>query len=133
MAAAQPYEGITVLIVEDHDDTREVLRRLLEDEGVRVLEARDGREALRILTTVTPHVVLCDLQMPGMDGFTFIDRLQKDAKLCRLRVVALTGQTSHADLLRCWEAGFAGHLAKPVDYGAIRTELDRVLWTRPGG
>jgi CheY-like chemotaxis protein len=69
--------------------------------------------------------------MPGMDGFQFIAQVHKDHKLTGLRVVALTGRTSHADLVKCWEAGFAGHLAKPIDYEALQTELDRVLWAQP--
>jgi CheY-like chemotaxis protein len=125
------YRGITVLIVEDHHDSREALRLTLEAAGVKVLEARDGADALQVLGTQRPHLILCDLQMPGMDGFVFIARLHRDPKLAGLRVVALTGRTGHADLLKCWEAGFAGHLAKPLHPEAILAELDRLLWAHP--
>jgi CheY-like chemotaxis protein len=76
--------------------------------------------------------VLCDLRMPGLDGFTFIARVRSDPKLQRTRVVALTGLTGRQELARIMEAGFDAYLPKPIDYDAVVTLLERFFSAEPG-
>jgi CheY-like chemotaxis protein len=99
-------EGRTVLIVEDHDDSRDALRVLIESYGATVHDAKDGPQALAILAKVTPDLILCDLLMPGLDGFTLLKRLQSDERLCRTRAVAISGLARDQDFKRTWAAGF---------------------------
>jgi len=115
-----------VLVVEDDDDTRELLRLWLEDAGTTVFQARDGREALRKITHVLPSVILCDLRMPGLDGCSFVKQMHSDLKL-RVPVVALTAEADEGSVVRTLEAGFSGHMVKPVTRGAVLAQIARVL------
>lgn len=117
---------VSVLLVEDDDDTRELLRIWLEDAGTTVFQARDGGEALRKIAHVLPSVILCDLRMPVLDGCSFVRRMHDDLKL-RIPVVALTGEADEGSVVRTMEAGFSGHLVKPVARKAILEQIVRVL------
>ena len=128
----QFWKGVTVLVVEDHPDSRDVLGKLLRSVGARPLLARDGRDALVQLEKETPDLVLCDLLMPRMDGFAFLELLRRDPIHGKLPVVAVTALGADADLHRTWAAGFDGHLTKPIDYDSILALLNRVLSARLG-
>ena len=117
---------VSVLVVEDHDDTRELLRVWLEDAGATVFLAREGHEALRKMTHVLPSVILCDLRMPGLDGYMFVRRMHADASL-RIPVLALTAEADEGAVMRTLEAGFSGHMVKPVTRGAVFAQIARVL------
>jgi CheY-like chemotaxis protein len=112
--APAPLRGRKILVVEDDDDTREVVRRLLELLGARVVVAADGMEGLAHLRTLTPDVVLCDLTMPIMGGIEFAVRMRQDPRNRRVLLVAMTGRQGRADILHTWEIGFDAHLVKPV-------------------
>ena len=66
--------------------------------------------------------------MPLLDGFGFIDRLRRDPALSRTPVIAVTALGTETDVMRTWQAGFNGHLVKPIDYGTIAAQLARVFW-----
>lgn len=106
-------EGLVILVVDDHADTREVLRLALERAGATVREADSVAEAIRITGEGRPDMVVTDLAMPGEDGFALLRELQ-----ARLRsmppVVAVSAHASASDRARALEAGFAEHVAKPV-------------------
>jgi CheY-like chemotaxis protein len=129
MAATRlDLRGVSVLIVEDDPDSRDMMQQVVESFGASVAVAADGRAALRIAAWMRPDLILCDLRMPVIDGFGFIDRLRHDANLSRTAVLAVTALGSEADIRRTWEAGFDGHLVKPVDYGTIAAQLERIFW-----
>jgi CheY-like chemotaxis protein len=121
-----PFVGVTVLVIDDDELTLDATRALLESLGVKVLLARNGAAGLDLLTTVVPDLILCDLQMPRLDGFGFLAQLRRQPGLRRVPVVAITGLASTADMLRSGEAGFRGHLVKPVDEEEL-LELLQVL------
>lgn len=98
-----------VLIVDDDHDFREALRGVLEAEGCTVYEAADGNAALAILLNVVPHLILFDLQMPGMNGWDLHAELQKDAALAAIPL----GVLSSAAHTR--PAGAMHVLSKPID------------------
>jgi PAS domain S-box-containing protein len=103
-----------VLIVEDNDDAREMLKVLLEHEGHEVFEATDGTEGVRAASRLHPDLALVDLGLPILDGYEvarFIRRQDHQPQ----RLVALTGYGQSADRKRALEAGFDDHLVKPVD------------------
>jgi two-component system, sensor histidine kinase len=103
-----------VLIVEDNDDAREMLKVLLEHEGHEVFEASDGTEGVRAASRLHPDLALVDLGLPILDGYEvarFIRRQDHQPQ----RLVALTGYGQSADRKRALEAGFDDHLVKPVD------------------
>jgi signal transduction histidine kinase len=120
-AGAEPsaLAGLSILVVEDSDDTRELLKDLLQLLGVTVSVARDGREALDVLRESVPDVVLCDLRMPRMDGYEFIRELQRADSPVHPPVVAVSGLANEADRQRARDAGFAAHIRKPFDQAAL--------------
>ena len=120
--------GVTILIVEDHEDSREMLRQIVESFGAKAAVAADGREALATAAWLRPELVFCDLRMPVLDGYAFIERLRHDPALSRTAVLAVTALGTDADLRKTWAAGFDGHLVKPVDYDVIAQQLERVFW-----
>jgi CheY-like chemotaxis protein len=124
------WKGVTVLVIEDHEDTRVLFGRMLESLGVRALVARDGYEALGVMARYPPDLVLCDLRMPVMDGFAFLRAVRRDPSAHRVPVVAVTPHGADRDLHATWQAGFDGHLTKPVDYESIVAVLERALGTR---
>jgi CheY-like chemotaxis protein len=117
----------TILIVEDHEDSRDALGQIVAALGHRPVPARDGRDALTCLTTVRPDLILSDLKMPRMDGFEFMAALRRNPELRDLKVIAVTAFGDDATLRRTCEAGFAGHLPKPIDFDAVAATLDRFL------
>ncbi|HUQ70133.1 MAG TPA: ATP-binding protein, partial [Planctomycetaceae bacterium] len=122
-----PFVGLTILVVEDTEDSRDMMQMLLDLLGAHVLVARDGLEALGVMATSQPDLVLCDLRMPRMDGFEFL------SELCRIQgrdhppVVAVTGLVSEADQQRTHAAGFEGHLNKPFDNTALVSTVSATL------
>jgi CheY-like chemotaxis protein len=119
--------GFTLLVVEDHDDSREFLRRLLETLGAKVLVAVNGLDALAVLENRRPHAILLDLMMPVMDGYAFARRVSRDRRWAAIPVIAVTALGSTRDLLQTWEAGFAGHVTKPLGQVDLVSVVQRVL------
>jgi CheY-like chemotaxis protein len=117
----------TVLIVEDDQDSLEMMRRMVEALGARAVLAEDGEVALRLLAGAPPDLVLCDLMLPLVDGFRFVARLRSDARWQRTPVVAVTGRGYETDFERTWETGFDGHIVKPIDMDTLANVLARYL------
>jgi CheY-like chemotaxis protein len=111
----KPFQGFTILVVDDHVDGVTATRALLELYGARVLAASNGLEALRLLQAERPDLILCDLRMPGMDGYEFVARLRQTPKLAALTVLAVTALCEDPAALDVQTAGFDGRLAKPLD------------------
>ena len=109
--------GVSVLLVEDEDDTRYMLSAALQSFGASVMAVRSVHAALEMLRTAAPHVVLSDIGMPGEDGFGLILKI-RGGEVERLRdvpAIALTAYASPEDRQRILESGYGWHLAKPVD------------------
>jgi CheY-like chemotaxis protein len=119
-------DGVSVLLVEDNEDLRDLLGIWLEGVGARVQQAANGLEALRAVRLTVPHVIICDLHMPGMDGCGFVEHMRRELKL-DVPVIALTGSESERALFRTLEAGFHGHLLKPVTREALVSQIGRAL------
>jgi CheY-like chemotaxis protein len=126
-----PHRGVAVLIIEDHDDSRHALRQFVESLGAIVIEARDGREALERLALARPDVILCDLLLPGLDGFGFCQRLRRDPRYERIPLIAVTALSHDLDDLKTLETGFDAHLPKPIDYDDLAAVMSRVMSRRP--
>lgn len=103
-----------VLVVDDNLDAAESLAELLRMVGHEVTIARDGPSALELVLESPPDVVLCDIGLPGMDGYEVARRIRA-AGANTIRLVAVSGYARPEDLLRATEAGFDTHVAKPPD------------------
>ena len=107
--------GRRVLIIEDDEDNREMLRRLMELDGHRVFTAQDGPTGLQALAEHQPDVALIDLRLPEITGYEVVRRARADARCRHIRLIALTGYGRAEDRQAVREAGFDDHLVKPVD------------------
>ncbi|HVW30706.1 MAG TPA: chemotaxis protein CheB [Polyangiaceae bacterium] len=103
-----------IMLVEDHDDSRQLLKILLETKGFSVVEASDGLSAISAIQRSQPDVALVDIGLPGMDGYEVARTIRSDSAYDGLVLVALTGYGRDSDVRRAKEAGFNHHLTKPV-------------------
>src|SRR5262249_20263808 len=120
--------GVVVLVVEDPDDSRDMLYEMVAAFGAAVFTASNGPEAIDLLSAAVPDLVLLDLVMPGMDGFAFVEHLRERRHLARVPVIAVTALGAPVDVMKTWEAGFNGHLVRPVTMDIIEAQLERVFW-----
>jgi two-component system CheB/CheR fusion protein len=112
-----------VLIIEDQPDTAASLQSLLTLKGHEVRTESDGAAGLALARTFDPDVVLCDLGLPVMDGFSVARAIRTDPALRDCRLVAITGYARPEDIVRSHSAGFDSHLAKPVTLAELEAEL----------
>jgi CheY-like chemotaxis protein len=117
----------SVLIVDDDADIRSCIREALEDEGYRAAGAVNGVDALRQLREdrLRPDVILLDIMMPEMDGFSFRAEQLEDPELAAIPVLVFTAYGSPRDVAA--QLGAAGHLRKPLRLGELFATLDRIL------
>ena len=117
-------DGVRVLLVEDDEDTREVLTLGLELQGAEVQAVGSSREALRAVDEFAPHVILSDIGLPDEDGLSMIRKLRKlPAALGRIPAAAVTAFTLSDDGEEPIRAGFQRHFRKPVE---TRTLFDAI-------
>ena len=109
--------GLEILVVDDDPDALTLMREILEAAGAAVIGADSGRAALSALDERTPHAIVTDLGMPGMDGFELIARLRQSPMESRRSIpaAALTSYARSHDRIRCLNSGFQMHLSKPID------------------
>jgi PAS domain S-box-containing protein len=114
-------DGLSILVVDDEVDTGEVVRRILEYRGANVTAVSDAREALDVLNTVKPDVIVSDIGMPEMDGYQLIREIRTRSadKGGAIPAVALTAFARSEDRKRALLAGFQSHVTKPVDQGEL--------------
>jgi signal transduction histidine kinase len=118
-ASADGDDLVQFLIVDDNVDAANTLAELLELSGCRARAVYSGEEATRVGEGVEPDIVLLDLGMPGMDGFEAAKRLRQTPWGTRAKLVAVTGWGQQADRKKTADAGFDGHLVKPVDLDVV--------------
>jgi two-component system cell cycle response regulator DivK len=121
-----------VLIVEDHEDSREGYAGYFRFKGIRVVTAADGREALDLAARLSPDVIVMDLAMPRMSGWTAIQRLKSQRRTRHIRILALTAYASYEDEMKAWRAGSDAFRAKPCVPDELLDEIRRLLAKRGG-
>jgi CheY-like chemotaxis protein len=117
-------EGLRVLLVDDHDDTREVLARLLRRRGYEVEAARDAREARLLSGERNFDLIVSDISLPDATGCKLFEELNAKHGLPG---IAMSGFSSDADFAQSKEAGFLEHLVKPIDANALDLAIQRVM------
>ena len=117
----------TILVVDDNAQNLKLARVLLRAEGYDVHTAVDAEEALLLLETVTPQIVLVDIQLPGIDGLELTRRLKADPRRRGILVVALTAYAMKGDEEKARAAGCDGYVTKPIDSEALLTTVARLL------
>jgi CheY-like chemotaxis protein len=117
-----------VVIIEDQDDARFMLRSLLEMEGYEVHDAENGINGLALIQRIHPDVALIDIGLPGIDGYELARRLRASQGENHTYLVALTGYGQSTDVNAAREAGFDHHIVKPINL----KKLSRILQFRSG-
>lgn len=116
-----------VMVVEDFEDNRFMMRRLLEMSGYRVLEAINGEEAVELAHRERPQLILMDLSLPQLDGLAATRRIRQHADLREVPIVAVSAHDTadfHADALA---AGCNDYVTKPIDFDQLEALLSRLL------
>lgn len=109
----QNSQHATILVAEDHLDSRDALRALLEAFGYRVLEAVNGRQAVQIALSEQPDLILMDIMMPELDGFEATRELRRDKRTRATPIIAVTAMEGAHQL--AIQAGASDYVRKPVD------------------
>jgi PAS domain S-box-containing protein len=122
-APSQEAKNLRILVVEDNRDSADSLRMLLELYGYEVNVAYTGPEGVEAAEQWTPDVVLCDIGLPGLDGYAVVSKLRQNPATANARMIAVTGYGTEADRRRSKTAGFDQHLIKPVDPEALQQVL----------
>ena len=119
--------SLTVMVFEDFEDNRFMMRRLLEMSGYQVVEAVDGREAIEVAQSSRPDLILMDLSLPRLDGLDATRRIRELDGLARVPIVAVSAHDTndfHADALA---AGCNEYVTKPIDFDELDALLKKLL------
>lgn len=114
----------TILHIEDNPENRLLVKRLLEAGGYEVLEAENGRQALEILKQRVPHLILVDINMPDLDGYTLTGMIRDIPDFYDLPIVALTANVIKGTREKTFQAGCTGYIEKPIDIDDFITQVD---------
>jgi two-component system cell cycle response regulator DivK len=102
-----------ILVVEDQEDNREILRDLLVNAGFEMIEAQDGEQAVAQATKHCPDLILMDIQLPLMDGYEAIRRIKADPKLQSIPIIVVTSYALSGDERKARDVGCDAYVAKP--------------------
>jgi two-component system, cell cycle response regulator DivK len=117
----------TIMVVDDDEDIRYMMRVLLEEDGYRVLEAENGQRALEVAQAAYPDLILMDLSMPVLDGFDATRRLRELTKISDVPIIAITAHDTPEHRTNAYAAGINEYLTKPVDFVKLDKLLDQFL------
>jgi two-component system cell cycle response regulator DivK len=117
----------TILYVEDNPDNRLLIRRVLTAEGFEVVEAEDAPSAFEIVETLHPDLILMDINLPEIDGYSLTAKLREKPHLTGVPIIALTANVMRGDRERTLEAGCDGYIQKPIDVDQICQVIHRYL------
>ena len=123
----QDSAGLTVLVVDDDDDLRSLMRKVLEMSGYRVAEAKDGDEAIETAQREHPRLILMDIGLPQRSGISATYRIRGYPELRAVPIVAVTAYDSPAVRDDALKAGCAAHLIKPINIDQLKDILNRFL------
>jgi two-component system cell cycle response regulator DivK len=125
-----PKNKGTILYIEDNPDNRLLVRRVLLSEDYSILEAIDANDALNVLKTAHPDLILMDINMPDMDGYTLTTKIKSMPGFERIPILALTANVMRGDKEKTLEAGCDGYIQKPLDIDQLTQEIERFLARR---
>jgi two-component system cell cycle response regulator DivK len=129
---AEKANGQVVLIVEDNEKNMKLVRDILQFHGFTTVEATTGEDGVTLARERRPAVVLMDIQLPGIDGVTALERIRGDASTAGIPVVAMTASVMKEDRERFDKAGFDGFITKPIDVRAFPGQVrDAIAKGRP--
>lgn len=120
-------EAAKILYIEDNPDNRVLVRRLLQSEGYTMLEAENASSAMQVLEQTRPTLILMDINMPDVDGYTLTNQIKAMPELAKVPVVAITANVMRGDRERVLSAGCDGYIEKPIDVDNFLDQIARFL------
>lgn len=127
---ASPENKGTILYIEDNPDNRLLVKRILLSEDYALLEAKDAFDALDVLKEARPDLILMDINMPDMDGYTLTARIKTMPGFEQTPILALTANVMRGDKEKTLEAGCDGYIQKPIDIDHLTREIERFMMRR---
>lgn len=116
-----------ILYVEDNPENRLLVRRILLAEDFEVVEANDAYQTMKVIETDTPDLILMDINLPEIDGYTLTARLKENPKLSQVPIIALTANVMKGDRERILDSGCDGYIQKPIDVDALPVQIRSFL------
>jgi CheY-like chemotaxis protein len=126
--------GIKILVVDDADDARDLVTRVLEECGAETISASNGRDALRCIEAEHPHLLISDIGMPDLDGYQLLRKVRElgPKRGGMLPAVALTAFARSEDRTRALRAGFLVHVSKPIETAELVATVASVMGRAAG-
>jgi len=119
--------GELILIIEDNEKNRRLVRDVLQFKGYQTIESETGEEGVELARSRQPALVLMDIQLPGIDGITALKRLRDDPATRAIRVMAVTASAMTQDRQTILAAGFDGYQSKPINVKAFLAGVQELL------
>ena len=116
-----------VLVVDDEKLSRRTLSFYMQKLGYQVFQAENGQEALQCWRNESPHIVLTDWNMPGMQGIDLLKAIRADEKLCHLPVLMVTAEAKREQIIEAAQAGVNGYIVKPFTAATLKEKLDKIF------
>ena len=116
-----------ILVVEDQEDNRRIVRDLLTSVGYEIVEAVTGEEGVRMAETQAPDLILMDIQLPGIDGYEATRRIKANAALQQIPLIAVTSYALSGDDVKAFEAGCDAYVSKPFSPRALLAKIREFL------
>ena len=120
-----------ILVVEDQEDNRRILRDLLTSKGYEIIEAVDGEEGVAMAGEHIPDLILMDIQLPGLDGYEATRRIKSNPDLAGIPIIAVTSYALSGDETKAKEAGCDDYIAKPYSPRALLAKVNENLGDLP--
>ena len=124
-------QGKTILHIEDNLENRVLVRRLLTSESYRVIEATDAYEAVDCLRRCTPDLILMDINIPDVDGYTLTAKLKTLPRVKNVPIIAITANVLRGDREKTLRAGCDGYIEKPIDVDKFLIQISFFLGIKP--
>ncbi|BBO15792.1 two-component response regulator [Candidatus Brocadia pituitae] len=116
-----------VMVVEDNEKNRKLVRVVLKSKGYNVIEATTGEEALNILKNQKPNIILMDIQLPGIDGLTLIKRIKADAMTKEIPIIAVTAYAMKGDEQKILDTGCEAYMSKPINTQELPLTIEKYI------
>ncbi|MCC7212703.1 MAG: response regulator [Candidatus Brocadia sp.] len=116
-----------VMVVEDNEKNRKLVRVVLKSKGYNVIEATTGEEALNILKNQKPNIILMDIQLPGIDGLTLIKQIKADAATKEIPIIAVTAYAMKGDEQKILDTGCEAYMSKPINTQELPLAIEKYI------
>ena len=120
-----------ILVIEDNEQNLYLVTFILEKHGFEIIQARDGHDGIEIARDESPDLILLDIQLPVMDGYTVARELKKNMNKKEIPIIAVTSYAMAGDREKAIEAGCSGYITKPIDPETFISSIEQYLSNKP--